>query len=32
VRVNVSSTTVQGWNEIDAIGLVSCSDPRALHL
>lgn len=26
VRINLSSTTVRGWNEIDAIGLVSCTE------
>jgi hypothetical protein len=32
VRVNVSSTTVKGWNEIDAIGLVSCGDGANAYL
>ena len=26
VRINVASQLVEGWNEIDAVGLVPCSD------
>ena len=25
VRINVASTTTEGWNEIDAVGLVTCT-------
>ena len=31
VRINISSTNVSGWNEIDAVGLVPCEVARPVN-
>jgi hypothetical protein len=32
IRINVSSAKVHGWNEIDAVGLVTCTAPASTRI